>query len=336
MCRNILTLLCLICMPLLMAGCTEVELASHLAKNIPGGPPQSEGTFKVGTPYKVEGKWYKPQETYSHTETGIASWYGSDFHGKKTANGEIFDMNELTAAHRTLQLPSLIRVTNLENGRSLIVRVNDRGPFKRGRVLDMSKKGAELLGFKNKGTAKVKIQLLSEESRAIAQAARRGQDTSGVEIAMNENRFDPRLQTGRASSGAPSASQSAPPRQVPIQPVEIQPQISAPPSAEVEVASVPGHTGSAGNFYPDPVVQQLPVSPTSIYVQAASFGDRSNAQRLAMNLQPFGQAKVYPAMVNGRQFYRVRFGPMGDVAQADALLERLAGGGHNEPIIVVD
>lgn len=303
-----------------MVSCTEVELASHIAKNIPGGPPQSEGSFKVGTPYKVEGKWYKPQETYSYTETGIASWYGSDFHGKKTANGEIFDMNELTAAHRTLQMPSLIRVTNLENGRSLIVRVNDRGPFKRGRVLDVSKKGAELLGFKNKGTAKIKIQLLSEESRAIAEVARRGQDTSGVEIAMNENRFDPRLQTGQAAA----------------QPAEAPSQISSPSPATVEVSSIPGHKGSAGNFYPDPVVQQLPVSPTSIYVQAASFGDRSNAQRLAMNLQPFGQARVYPAIVNGRQFYRVRFGPMEDVAQADILLDRLAGGGHNEPIIVVD
>jgi rare lipoprotein A len=137
---------------------------------------------------------------------------------------------------------------------------------------------------------------------------------------MNENRFDPRLRTGQARA----------------QPVEAQPQVAPPPPAPVEVASVAGHTGNAGNFYPDPVVQQLPVSPTSIYVQAASFGERSNAQRLAMNLQPFGPARVYPAIVNGRQFYRVRFGPMGDVAQADALLDQLAGGGHNEPIIVVD
>ncbi|MCB1556744.1 MAG: septal ring lytic transglycosylase RlpA family protein, partial [Alphaproteobacteria bacterium] len=111
----------------ILSGCTEVTLASHVAKRM-NPPPPSSGTFKVGNPYKIEGKTYVPQENYSLVETGIASWYGPQFHGKQTANGEVFDMEELTAAHRTLQMPSLVRVTNLENGRSLIVRVNDRGP----------------------------------------------------------------------------------------------------------------------------------------------------------------------------------------------------------------
>lgn len=321
----------------LLPACSEVELASHVIKNVPGNG-QSQGDFKVGSPYKVGGKWYKPQETYSYTETGIASWYGAEFNGKKTANGEVFDMNELTAAHRTLQLPSLVRVTNLENGRSLIVRVNDRGPFKRGRVIDLSKRAAELLDFKNKGTAKVKIQVLGEESRAIAEAAKRGQDTSGVEVAMNQNRSDPRLTLN------PPAQQRSQPVAL-VQPEESYRVASVdafdsaplpPPSNSALNDVVPGHMGRSGNFYPDPVVEQMSVSPSSIYVQAAAFTDRTNAQKLALSLKSFGEAKVYPALVNGRQFYRVRFGPLPDVERADGLLERLASNGHRDPIIVVD
>jgi rare lipoprotein A len=171
---------------LMLASCAEAELASHVAKNT-FPRPQQQGNFKVGNPYKVMGQTYTPQETYEFTETGIASWYGPGFHGKKTANGERFDRNELTAAHRTLQMPSLVRVTNLDNGRSVVVRVNDRGPFKRGRVIDVSQKAAELLGFQSVGTAKVRLDLLADESKALAMAARAGQDTRGVEVTMNES-----------------------------------------------------------------------------------------------------------------------------------------------------
>jgi len=145
----------------------------------------SVGRFKVGKPYSVGGRTYYPEENYTSEETGIASWYGPGFNGRKTANGERFDENELTAAHRTLQLPSLVRVTNLENGKSIIVRVTDRGPFHSNRVIDVTKKAAELLGFRNVGTAKVKLQVLGPESKALAEAAKRKIDTKGAEIAMN-------------------------------------------------------------------------------------------------------------------------------------------------------
>lgn len=128
------------------------------------------GTYKVGNPYKIRGKWYYPKEDYSYVETGIASWYGADFHAKYTANGEVYDMNTLTAAHRTLPLPSIVRVTNLENGRSLVLRVNDRGPFAKNRIIDISKRGAQLLGFQAQGTAKVKVEILEEESKALKTA----------------------------------------------------------------------------------------------------------------------------------------------------------------------
>jgi rare lipoprotein A len=147
------------------------------------GEQVSNGTYKVGKPYKVGDDWYYPSEDFSKTETGIASWYGPTFHGKRTANGEIYDQHELTAAHRTLQMPSLVRVTNLENGRSIVVRINDRGPFKRGRVIDVSKRAAELLGFINQGTARVRLEVLEKESRKIAAAARGGMDTSRITLA---------------------------------------------------------------------------------------------------------------------------------------------------------
>lgn len=128
------------------------------------------GSYKVGKPYKIMGTWYYPQEDYSYSEVGIASWYGEDFHAKKTANGENYDMNTLTAAHRTLPLPSIVKVTNLENGRSLVLRVNDRGPYAKNRIIDISKRGAQLLGFQTKGTAKVRVEILPEESKELKAA----------------------------------------------------------------------------------------------------------------------------------------------------------------------
>ncbi len=113
---------------------------------------------KIGEPYQVAGRWYTPQEDPGYNQVGIASWYGSDFHNKQTANGEIYDMNKLTAAHTTLPMPSYVRVTNLENNRSLILRVNDRGPFVGNRIIDVSRRGAQLLGFEKRGTTRVRVE----------------------------------------------------------------------------------------------------------------------------------------------------------------------------------
>jgi rare lipoprotein A len=123
-----------------------------------------EGHFKIGNPYKIFGVSYTPQNYESFEEEGTASWYGSEFHGKKTANGEIYNIDDITAAHPTLPLPSLIKITNLHNNKSLTVRVNDRGPFAKNRIIDVSKKTSEILGFKNKGTTKVKVEFLRKET----------------------------------------------------------------------------------------------------------------------------------------------------------------------------
>ena len=140
--------------------------------------PRGGGQNKIGAPYKVAGKRYVPTGVPDDVETGVASWYGSAFHGRRTANGEVYDMNRLSAAHRTMPLPSYARVTNLENGRSLVVRVNDRGPFSRDRVIDLSKRAAELLGYTRQGTAQVKVEyagrapLHGEDDRFLAASLR--------------------------------------------------------------------------------------------------------------------------------------------------------------------
>lgn len=127
-------------------------------------PEGYEGYYKIGNPYKINGKTYYPAENRNYKEIGWASWYGQDFHAKKTANGETFDMNSMTAAHKTLPLPSMVKVTNLENGKSIVVRVNDRGPFVEDRIIDLSRKAAEQLESKHKGLIKVKVEFLKKET----------------------------------------------------------------------------------------------------------------------------------------------------------------------------
>lgn len=167
-----------------MRGLTSVKaglfvlLASLTLAACSSAPPPRpaaipKGEQKVGKPYKVGGIWYYPAVDEDYDRTGEASWYGPQFHGKPTANGEKFDMNKVTAAHPTLPLPSIVRVTNLKNGRILNVRVNDRGPFARDRIIDLSRRSAQLLGFEKDGTTRVRVQLVRSDG-SLADRNRRG------------------------------------------------------------------------------------------------------------------------------------------------------------------
>lgn len=304
---KLLSVLCVAVMSaVFLSGCAETELAAHLWKNsLPQGETYAGqrsqiGNFKVGKPYQIGGQWYTPRETYDHSETGIASWYGPGFHGNKTASGERFNARELTAAHRTLQMPSLVRVTNLDNGRAVVVRINDRGPFARGRVIDVSERAAELLGFKSRGTAKVRIDVLTEESRAIALAAQRGESTRGVEVAINQR-----------GGSAPLTRVAG------------------------TAQTIPGHI-TDGQFYPDPVVTQEAVRPTGIFIQAGAFSKKSSAEAVAGQLRRFGNAAAYPADVGGRHLFRARLGPFQNVSDADAALARVVSAGYAQAMIVVE
>ena len=155
--------------------------------------PKGGGVYRVGKPSTIAGREYVPQEDINYTATGMASWYGDDFHGRYTANGEIFDMNSISAAHKTLPLPSYVRVTNLANHKSIVVRVNDRGPYVGDRVIDLSVKSAKLLGFYGHGLAKVKVDyvgrapLSGSDDLKLAATLREGaQGASPIMVAANK------------------------------------------------------------------------------------------------------------------------------------------------------
>jgi rare lipoprotein A len=138
---------------------------------IPGPTGRPYKGYIIGEPYQVSGHWYYPREDFSYDRVGIASWYGADYHGHRTANGETYDMNAMTAAHPTLPMPTIVRVTNLDNGRSAIIRINDRGPFADGRIIDMSRAGARALGFERKGLARVRVQVMREATLRLKREA---------------------------------------------------------------------------------------------------------------------------------------------------------------------
>lgn len=137
---------------------SKAPLTRGLPLRLQESAPAAGGPYKIGAPYTVGGEVYVPKHERNYKQVGLASWYGSDFHGHETANGEVYDMHALSAAHKTLPLPCYARVTNMKNGHSVIVRVNDRGPFRPGRVVDLSGRAAELLGFHKSGVAPVRVE----------------------------------------------------------------------------------------------------------------------------------------------------------------------------------
>lgn len=162
----VIAILATVATALVLAACgrSGLKSGSNYSKRVIalGKPvPKGGGAYKVGKPYQINGRWFYPREDSRYDKVGVASWYGDLFHGRYTANGEIYDMNALSAAHPTLPLPIYARVTNLSNGRNLVVRVNDRGPYAHDRIIDMSKRSAELLGFKRNGTARVRVQYMA-------------------------------------------------------------------------------------------------------------------------------------------------------------------------------
>jgi rare lipoprotein A len=311
---------------LVLTGCVQNQPVEKMAKParvseqpIAAQPP---GAYKLGAPYRVGDKWYYPNVDYSYREAGIASWYGPGFHGKPTANGETFDQNALTGAHRTLPMPSMVRVTNLDNGRSIKVRINDRGPFKNGRIIDLSRRAADLLGFRRTGTAKVLVELVEEESRALAVVA--------LSKEAAESAPDP----------APTVPVDVEDMQSSANGTAVATQATTPADSQTALA-VP-HRVEAPSRPPllvpvtDGVVTTVPVQPSQIFVQAGSFTRVSNAEKLRARLVKVGKARIARAVVDNRRFFRVRFGPMGSVEDADRLLAVLIDNGHPDARVVVD
>jgi len=316
---------------LALGGCASTQPSART-----GVSSVERGYYKIGEPYMVDGVLYTPAEDWNYDETGIASWYGPDFHGKRTANGELYDMNQVTGAHKTLPMPCLVRVTNLDNGRAIVARVNDRGPFSRGRVLDLSRRAAQLLGFERIGTAKVRVQIMAAESQALAAAARQGQ--LGSELAG----LDAAAAPPPLPSMAPSRAQAVPPGQMASAPAYPDDQRAALIAMANESAAIhqvaPTAQGATvgGRFLPAPQFTQQKVRPSNIYIQAGTFRVMENAERLRNSLGRVAKTDIAPLTINGKPFYRVRVGPIGSVDEADQLLGRIVGVGASDARIIVD
>ncbi len=304
-----------------LSACAQLELGNHLMKApVPASRPQQQAAvrapqepnptspnpiYKVGTPYVVNGVTYVPKEDPIYNTTGIASWYGYPFHGQRTANGDIYDMNAMTAAHQTLPMPSYVRVTNLENGRSVVLQVNDRGPFVNGRIIDVSRRAADLLGFSEKGTTLVKVEAVQGPTENL-------------------------IATRGAVADAPLVTVAAAPR--PVVAVE-----ALAPAAGVALAPPPPNNTPRFKTTVPPEVTFVGVPATNrIFVQAGAFASYESANTLRSNLSALGPTAVTTVDVNGRPLYRVRLGPLENTARAETTLGMVIARGHTEARIVVD
>jgi len=248
--------------------------------------PDGRSSYKVGGTYVIAGQVYTPEENLRYNESGMASWYGPGFHGRRTANGEAYDQHAMTAAHRTLPMPSVVRVTNLSNGNTVILRVNDRGPFARNRIIDVSRAAAERLDMVKSGVASVRVEILPEESTRVKDIARNGGSVSEQMAAMR----------GAPSAPAVAAVPPPPPPPPPPQAVTARPAPAAPAG--------PGYFVQAGAFtsidgaervraslarFGDGAVSQTSFGPTSLYrVRLGPYASADAAQSAAGRLQQAG------------------------------------------------
>ncbi|MDE2112334.1 MAG: septal ring lytic transglycosylase RlpA family protein [Alphaproteobacteria bacterium] len=280
--------------------------------------PPNAGVYKIGNPYQIGGTWYYPREQPDYDETGIASWYGPGFYGHPTADGEIFDADALTAAHRTLPLPVNVRVTDLENGRSLILRVNDRGPFAKSRIIDVSARAAKLLGFYQAGTARVRVTYLARADLPSGAPQPFGAGTPPAVV-----NAVPAAPTTGVETGTLGAVPGVP----------VAPPTASPPSAAA--ATPPQQIASSEGALPTGQVTTVPVpAVTHLYIQVGAFSIYQNAARLAARLG--GDLKISAIQRNGQTLYRVRSGPYDSTGEADAAFAKISNLGANDAHIVVD
>ena len=279
-----------------LIGCSEATFLVNSAKRL--GTWGDESIYKIGTPYKINGKWYYPAVDYDYEEIGIASWYGPGFHGKKTANGEIFDQNKVSAAHRTLPMPSVVRVTNLDNGKVLPkVRINDRGPFAGNRIIDLSKKAAKELGFVNRGIARVKVEILENESREHA--------------LVNSDRKITKVESAEIKE---------------IKKTEIVNNFEKEQINTNKVKFLKNEDSSDKNS----ILTDKPLA-----IQVGAFTDHRNAKSLTQRLSNF-QAYIERTFVNNKYLYRVRIGPIDNLNLAENIKKKLFELGYTASHLIVN
>lgn len=280
---------------------------------------ESLGVYKIGAPYQVNGIWYRPEENYKYKEVGIASWYGPDFHNGITANGERYDMHALTAAHRTLPLPSIAKVTNLENGRSVFVRVNDRGPFVNNRIIDVSKKAAEMLGFEDQGTAKVRVEIMEDESKALKEEIL---DHGGKFVDGGAPMEDIVPQNAVIAIPVANPIEENP---VSLSKTQWEDDPEAAKALEKEEVLLAPKKEVANKVTPS--VSQVE---SGYYVQAGAFSKIENANALKSRLSTFGNVSITEKNTENGAIYRVRIGPFKSGEEGVLLMDKMKEAGYSD------
>ena len=288
--------------------------------------PKGGGKYLVGKPYKVRGRTYKPRENPDYSAVGLASWYGGAFHGRKTANGELYDMGELTAAHPTLPLPSYARVTNLANNRSVVVRINDRGPFKKGRIIDVSATVAEMLDFKRAGTAKVKVEYVGKArmdglDRQMLVSSYKGPNDFGHDTLFASNVTPTPDKVVVASWTPPRRSKDRKDRSIDL--FGAQRLDAAPVVAPAFLPATYGddplgplilRAGFADSYAPANHFSGAQLAAANLadaearaaIIQIGTYSDKANAERVAAQFAIFGRIVTRDAASADRTLYSVR------------------------------
>ena len=297
--RNIFFIIFLI----LIQGCTSsVEVAANLGKKylIPKEEKKriQKPIYKIGKKYNVGGKYYYPKKDLYYNKTGIASWYGPKFHGKLTANGEIYNQYALTAAHKTLPLPSAVKVTNLKNNKSIVLRINDRGPFVNDRIIDLSSKAADILDLKREGTGLVRVQILREKSLYLEKLAKQGSFPEINDLKETE---------------LPSITI---PRKVTV-------KIKDTKNQKIVTKKINYNLKNLNKEY-------------KIYIKLASFSSKKNAEIMKKKVSYIDKVKIYKIYKMNRTLYQVKAGPFLSVEKVDQLHSLLLQKGMQGAKIIIE
>lgn len=281
------------------AGCATAPTGGRSSGPAAGPSPH----YKIGKPYKINGRWYHPAEDRNYNRKGVASWYGDDFHGKPTANGEIFDMRQMTAAHTTLPLPSMVEVTNLDNGKRAVVRVNDRGPFAHNRIIDLSRQAARALGFEHKGLAKVRVKYL------------------GLAPLPGER-------------STPQYAQAPPPTNpTPVKPQPVSPALKPQPAATTpaDIAQLIEEADDGGDPLLPPPLEAEP----AFIIRVATLTNLEDLPALRARLSEEGALRIARADIGGPDpQYRISLGPFASHPAAYERLEAVREAGYYDAEIV--
>ena len=297
--RNIFFIIFLI----LIQGCTSsIEVAANLGKKylIPKEEKKriQKPIYKIGKKYNVGGKYYYPKKDLYYNKTGIASWYGPKFHGKLTANGEIYNQYALTAAHKTLPLPSAVKVTNLKNNKSIVLRINDRGPFVNDRIIDLSSKAADILDLKREGTGLVRVQILREKSLYLEKLAKQGSFPEINDLKETE-----------------------------------LPNITIPSKAPVKIKDTKNQkiVTKKINYNLKNLNKEY-----KIYIKLASFSSKKNAELMKKKVSYIDKVKIYKIYKLNKTLYQVKAGPFLSVEKVDQLHSLLLQKGMQGAKIIIE